>query len=247
MAGLVNVDTLFVRQAIQKFLIGLLQRTSHLANDRRELPTRDCQADDIADELSDGRERSMADPLEVGDQGRQFGTNQAAAFDADGKRGLVKLATTRAPCRMATVLLNRQRHLIDVDLLNDTGLAPGYGFQPMAAPGTKIDTIVERPVVNRLGRKRLPFVLRVSGLAADFALSLTIGRRRLGRLDDVRGRGLGRRRGILPRRRELLLELGDSGLEPAASRASNRRQFGQDFRALAFMARYAKSPPVISP
>ena len=33
----------------------------------------------------------------------------------------------------------------------------------------------------------------------------------------------------------------------AASRASNRRQFGQDFRALAFMARYAKSLAAISP
>ena len=147
---------------------------------------------------------------------------------------------------MATVLLNRQRHLIDVDLLNDTGLAPGYGFQPMAAPGTKVDTIVERPVVNRLGRKRLPFVLRVSGLAADFALSLTIGRRRLGRLDDVRGRGLGRRRGILPAAASCSWSFATVA-SSAASRASNRRQFGQDFRALAFMARYAKSPPVISP
>ena len=33
----------------------------------------------------------------------------------------------------------------------------------------------------------------------------------------------------------------------AASRASKRRQFGQDFRALAFMARYAKSPAAILP
>src|SRR6202035_1523924 len=99
-AGLVDVEMRFVRQAIQKFLIGLLQRTSHLSDDRRQLPARDRQTDDIADELPDGRERSMTDPLEVGDQGRQFGTNQAAAFDPDGKRGLVKLPTTRAPCRM---------------------------------------------------------------------------------------------------------------------------------------------------
>jgi hypothetical protein len=33
----------------------------------------------------------------------------------------------------------------------------------------------------------------------------------------------------------------------AASRASNRRQFEQDFRALAFMARYAKSLAEILP
>jgi hypothetical protein len=33
----------------------------------------------------------------------------------------------------------------------------------------------------------------------------------------------------------------------AASRASNRRQFAQDFRALGFMDRYAKSLEPISP
>jgi hypothetical protein len=33
----------------------------------------------------------------------------------------------------------------------------------------------------------------------------------------------------------------------AASRASNRRQFGQDFRAFGFMDRYAKSLTAISP
>ena len=82
----------------------------------------------------------------------------AAAFDPDGKRGLLKLPTTRAPSRMTAVLLNRQRHLIDVDLLDHTGLAPGRGFQPMAAPGTKIDTMIERPVVDGLGRERIPFV-----------------------------------------------------------------------------------------
>ena len=119
---------------------------------------------------------------------------------------------------MTAVLLNRQRHLIDVNLLDHTGLAPGRGFQPMAAPGTKIDTIIERPVVDGLGRERIPFVFRVSGLATDLALSLTIGRRRLGRLDDVGRRGLGRCRGILPRRRELLLESRDGGLERSKPR-----------------------------
>ena len=130
-----------------------------------------------------------------------------------GSGAVVKLLTTRAPSRMTAVLLNRQRHLIDVNLLDHTGLAPGRGFQPMAAPGTKIDTMIERPVVDGFGRERIPFVFRVSGLATDLALSLTIGGRRLGRLDDVRRRGLGGCRGILPRRRELLLEFRDSGLE----------------------------------
>ena len=130
MAGLVNVDTLFVGEEIQKFLIGLLQCTSHLANDRRQLPARDRQVDDIADEFPDGGERSMADPLEVGDQGRQSGTNQAAAFDPDGERGLVKFLTARAPSRMTAVLLDRQRHLFDVDLLDHTELAQAAGSNP---------------------------------------------------------------------------------------------------------------------
>ena len=151
MAGLVDVEPLFVRQAIQKFLIGLLQCTSHLTDDRRQLPARDRQADDIADELPDGRERSMADPLEVGDQGRQSGPNQAAAFDPDWKRGLVELLATRAPSRMTAVLLNRQRHLLDVNLLDHTGLAPGRGFQPMAAPGTKIDIQSKDPALMASG------------------------------------------------------------------------------------------------
>jgi hypothetical protein len=51
----------------------------------------------------------------------------------------------------------------------------------VAAPGTKIDTMIERPVVDVLGRQRIPFVFRVTGLATDLALSLTIGGRRLGR------------------------------------------------------------------
>ena len=213
MAGLVDVELVLLRQAMQKFLIGLLQRTSYLADDRRQLPTRDRHADDIADELADGRERGMTDPLEVGDQGGQSGSDQAAAFDSDGQRSLVKLLTTRAPSRMTAVLLNRQRHVVDVNLLDDSGLAPGRRFQVLAAAGTKIDPIIERPVVDGLGRERISFVFGVSGLTTDLALSLTFGRRRLGRLDDVGGGRLGRCRGILPRRRELLLERRDGGLD----------------------------------
>jgi hypothetical protein len=83
----------------------------------------------------------------------------------------------------------------------------------MAATGTKFDTMIENPGVNGLGREWISFVLGVSGLATNLALSLTIGRRRLGRLDDIRRRRLGRCPGILPRRRELLLESSDCGLE----------------------------------
>ena len=195
----------------------------------------------------------MADPLEVGDQGGQLGPDQAASFDPDWKRGLVELLTTWAPPGMTVVLLDRQRHVLDVNLLDHTGLAPERGFQPMAAPGAKIDTMIERSGVYGLSREWVAFVFGVSGLATDLALSLTIGWRRLGWLDDVRGRGLGRRRRILPRAASCSWSLATAA-SSAASRAfcaSNcawsRRQFEQDFRALAFMARYAKSMASISP
>ena len=133
------------------------------------------------------------------------------------------------------------------------GSLQAAGSKSMAAPGTEIEAMIERPAVDRLGREGVSLVLGVSGLATDPASLLTLRRRRLGRLDDVGGRGLGGGRGILPRRGELLLETRDGGLERLnrASWASNcackRRQFGQDFRALVFMARYAKSPAAISP
>ena len=60
---------------------------------------------------------------------------------------------------------------------------------------------------------QLALVCGVSRLTAGPA-SLLAGRRlRLGRLDDVRGGGLGRVGGILASRSELFLQLLDGGLE----------------------------------
>ena len=78
---------------------------------------------------------------------------------------------------MTAVLLNRQRHLIDLNLLDHTGLAPGW-----PAPGTKIDTMIESPGVYDLGRERIPLMLQVSGLATFFcARSWPSGAGRLAR------------------------------------------------------------------
>ena len=64
-----------------------------------------------------------------------------------------------------------------------------------------------------LGREGDALVLGVAGLAADAASVLALRRWRLGRLDDVGGRGLGGGRGVLARRGELPAELGDDLLE----------------------------------
>jgi hypothetical protein len=37
MTGLVDVESLLVRQTIEQFLIGLLQRAGHFADDHRQL------------------------------------------------------------------------------------------------------------------------------------------------------------------------------------------------------------------
>ncbi len=60
----------------------------------------------------------------------------------------------------------------------------------MAAPGTEIDTMIEKPVVDGFGREWIPFVFRVSGLAADLTLSLTIGGGALGGLTMSEDGGL---------------------------------------------------------
>ena len=63
----------------------------------------------------------------------------------------------------------------------------------------------------------------MSRLAAGLA-SLLAGRRlRLGRLDDVRGGGLGRVRGILAGRGELFLQLLDGSLESGELRRARRQ------------------------
>jgi hypothetical protein len=73
--------------------------------------------------------------------------------------------------------------------------------------------MIEGPAVDGLGREGDAFVLGMAGLPADAALVLALRWWRLGRLDDVGGRGLGGGRGVLARRGELLAELGDDQLE----------------------------------
>ena len=73
--------------------------------------------------------------------------------------------------------------------------------------------MVEGAAVDGLGREGGPLVLGMAGLATDAASVLAFWRWRLGWLDDVGGRGLGRRRGVLARRGELPAELGDDLLE----------------------------------
>ncbi len=95
------------------------------------------------------------------------------------------------------MLLDLQRHVLDVDLLDHSRQDRRHGLQVMPATGTEIEAIVDRRAVDRLRGEGGAFVLGVTRLSADTALLLTFRRLRLGRLDDVRGRWLGGGRGIL--------------------------------------------------
>ena len=45
---------------------------------------------------------------------------------------------------MTAMLLDLQRHVLDVDLLDHSGHNRRHGLQVMAATGTKIEAIVDR-------------------------------------------------------------------------------------------------------
>src|SRR5205807_2095705 len=143
----------------------------------------------IAEELADGRERGVAGPLEVGDQRGQGRPDQATPRDPRRERGLIHLPAMGTPPRMAAMLLDRQRHLADVDLLDHPWREGAGGVQILAARGAGVQAVIEGPTVDRLRREGGAFVLGMSELSADLASILALRRWRLGRLDDV-----GRRR-----------------------------------------------------
>src|SRR5918998_6272391 len=212
-AGLIDVQPRLAGQVVEQLLIGSLQRPADLGDDPGQFAARDRHPHDVAEELADGGVGGVARPLEVGDQRGQGRPDQAAPRDPRRERGVVHLLTARAPPRMTAVLLDRQSHLADVDLL-DHPWRDGQGRpQAMAAQGAGVDAMIEGPAVEGLGREGGSLVLGMAGLAADAAPVLSLRRRRLGWLDDVGGRWLGGGRGVLARGGELLPELGDDLLE----------------------------------
>src|SRR5512135_1508449 len=132
----------------------------------------------------------MTDPLEVSDEGGQGRPDQAAPRDPRGEWGLVELLALRTPSRMTAMLLDPQRHLANLDLLDYPRCDGQCRTQVVPARGAGVEVMIEEPGVDRFGRERGPLVLGVSGLSADAASVLALRRWWLGRLDDVRRGGL---------------------------------------------------------
>src|ERR1700730_200165 len=212
MAGLIDVESRLRREVLEQFRIRSLQGGADLTEDLDQLAPRDGHPDDIAEELADGRERGVAGPLEIGDESGQPRSDQATAFDGQGERGIAQLLAVGAPPRVTAMLFDRQRHLMDLDLLDDAR-GGGGGLQAVSAAGAEEQDVVVRSAVDLLRWEQDTLVFGVSGLSTDAALVLALRRWRLGRLDDVGGRGLGRGRGVLRGRGELCLQLGEGNLE----------------------------------
>ena len=77
------------------------------------------------------------------------------------------------------MLVDLQRHVVDVDLLDHPGHDREHGLQLMPATGTEIEAMVEEPPLMDSGGKAVAFVLGVTGLSADVASILTLRRVRL--------------------------------------------------------------------
>jgi hypothetical protein len=212
-AGLIDVEPRLPREILQEFLIGLFQRPAHLADDLGQLPAPDGQADDVADELADGRVRGMTDSLEVGDDGGEARPRQAAALDRQRERGVIFLGAVGTPPRMTAVLVDLQRHGGDVDLLNHDGLGSDGLMQSPSTRGAEVQEVIVSLVRQQFGREEGALVGWVSGLSAGLASGLSGRRLQLGGLDDIGRRRLGGSRGILARRSELPLQLVDGVLE----------------------------------
>ena len=114
---------------------------------------------------------------------------------------------------MTAVFVDLHGHVEDVDLLDDLDRFGIGQVQMAAAAGAGVEEVVGGDRGEHLGREELALVGGMSRLAAALASRLAGRRLRLGRLDDVGGRRLGRVGGVLQGRGELLLQLLDDGLE----------------------------------
>jgi hypothetical protein len=123
--------------------------------------------------------------------------------------------------------------VFDVFLLDHTRLPPERRFQLMTATGRKIETMFEKPGVDDLGRERLPFVLHVSGWPPSSRLSWSSGSSDFDETTMSEAGGLDDNTEFFRAAASCSYSLAITALG-AASRASNRRQFAQDFRAPGF-------------
>ena len=150
--GLIDVEPRLAGQVVEQLLIGSLQRPADLGDDLGQFARARWSPDDVAEELADGRERGVAGPLEVGDQGGQARPDQAAALDRPAGAGPSassgSAGTIPDDCDAPGSPAGTSR---DVDLLDDAVAAMvRAGCRSMAAAGAGVEAIVEGAAVDEL-------------------------------------------------------------------------------------------------
>ena len=149
----------------------------------------------------------MTYTLEVGDQGSEPWPEQTTALYGDRQAGRMDLVAVRAVVLVTAMFLDMQGNVAHVDLLDDIRSKAG-GSQAMPTIGTELQLMIEG--ANQFGREQGTLMLGMTGLPTAGAGCFLVGGRGLGRLDDVRRRGLGRSRGVLVGSSKPFLKLSDS-------------------------------------
>jgi hypothetical protein len=142
-SGFIDVEDRLSGKSIQQLLVGLLQSSADLGDDLGQEGTREVDLDHIAEELADRGVGGVAEAFEVSDQSGQARAGQTAAFDHVGHDAIMDLAAVRAPAGVASVLLDQQRHLDNLDLLNDANVVTGR-TQTVTAIGANLRDIIVR-------------------------------------------------------------------------------------------------------
>ena len=75
---------------------------------------------------------------------------------------------------MTAVLLDRQRHPDDVDLLDHARRDGPHRPQALAARGAAVEAMIEGPAVDRLGLECDALVLGMAGLPTNSAAVLSL-------------------------------------------------------------------------
>ena len=142
----------------------------------------------VAAEPAGGRERTVADALEPGNQGRQPRADQAGLLDLRRQSGVVDPPAMRAPGGVGSMLGDHQWYLGKFHLLERAGRTIRRPH-PSAAVGAAVRAVVDGPVdrVRGEGRSLVTGVTRLTAQATPVAVLC----RRFGRLRDVAGGRLG--------------------------------------------------------
>ena len=133
-------------------------------------------------------------------------------YDARGQRSIMDPAAMRAIAGGGAVLADAQRHGLDLHLLHDAWRTGGC-LQTVAAVRAQFQRVAVGAAAEHLRGEVLPQVAWMTRLAAAAPRGGRVGRGRLGRLDQIRGRRLGGGRRIFAGAGKLFLQLGNRGLQ----------------------------------